>query len=376
MQKKIIAGFKSIDVLRQPYKIKKDADAFIKVLKDQHITRLFHFTDVVNLPSIIKHKSLFSIEFLNKVGIKPKVSDPIRWDGMRNHINTSLSMPNFVLLGIYQQRYPKAKYAMIEIDPTVICKLNTQFVPFNASKKEAASARGYTLEHFKKILKVPKGDSRFDISLFFSLAVDIKAEVMIEETIPAEKIKAIHIPKAGYIPEYESCKKKSFVPIKISPQWFNVYEARKFIIHEVINKFDKMGFLYEIANEQQEIDIDRLVENAIRNNVADEAFLRSLLEEAALREYYYKQTSYVVDQLIQGIIPFVDKETREPSFSETIRWIMDSVSEPMLSWNVVRTFIEQQGYDEVDSLYQDLYEMFRDPYSWEIEEANWDKEFP
>ncbi len=86
-------------------------------IRQRCITRLVHFTEASNIESIIKF-GLLPRDMLNSIEFD--YNDENRNDGYTNAICLSVENPNVFLLNSYKNKYPKKKYKLITINPSIL----------------------------------------------------------------------------------------------------------------------------------------------------------------------------------------------------------------------------------------------------------------
>ena len=131
---------------------------FKNILEQNHITKLYHFTDRDNLENIIKNGGLFSWKDCEERGItipKPGGGGPgsTSWsldqrDGLEHYVRVSFTKQHpMMYVAMSEQRISNP--VILEIDPEVIFDEQTKFSDRNATRSGANV--GGNLEDFKKI---------------------------------------------------------------------------------------------------------------------------------------------------------------------------------------------------------------------------------
>ena len=103
----------------------------INILKNRNITKLIHFTDVRNMPSILEH-GILPPKRLKEDGIEPHSNDPNRFDNQLEGISVSIMKRNQHVLKKFHNRDPR-QWVEIEINPDVAVTKNCLFYQTNAS---------------------------------------------------------------------------------------------------------------------------------------------------------------------------------------------------------------------------------------------------
>lgn len=91
----------------------------IEQIKNRNITRLVHFTEEKNIPSIIKN-GLLPRSSLEKKGEFFDYNDKNRYDGRKDAVCLSVENPNQRLLEKFKRDYPDKKYKLITINPSIL----------------------------------------------------------------------------------------------------------------------------------------------------------------------------------------------------------------------------------------------------------------
>ena len=172
-------------------KFKANKNAFIDVILDNKITKLYHFTDRLNLESIKKLGGLYSWNYLlnNRINIPLAGGDQVsrmldsRY-GLENFVRVSFcSQHPMMFVALNERRIQDP--VILEIDPNVILFYETLFSNMNATKNN--HHRGGDIADLLEV--------KFDICLKNNyLDVDdedkpfFQAEVMVKEFIPAQYI--------------------------------------------------------------------------------------------------------------------------------------------------------------------------------------------
>lgn len=86
---------------------------------ERNITRLVHFTDESNIPSIIKN-GLLPRSFLRDENIYFDYNDENRYDGCIDGVCLSVENPNQYLLETFKKKYPNKRYKLITINPSIL----------------------------------------------------------------------------------------------------------------------------------------------------------------------------------------------------------------------------------------------------------------
>ena len=340
MDKKIISGTaykqSQVSVKVSPYREKADATEFEEVIEKLHIRRLFHFTPLDNLASIIKTGHILSRKYLEDNGLAAVTNDPYRWDGELNHINTSLTLPNLYLYNCFQGRYRGRQSVLLELDPALIYKQGSLFTFTNAGSAvgKTPENKGLTLDHFKRIFEI-NVDEPQDLfnRIVFSFTIDTQAEVMVEEYIPLNMVKAIHTDDQVILTDLKERKLPANIPVEYSPHWFELRSAKYRIFQEEIDEQYPDGLYKQEYQNGRFVDLKRIFNWAVAGNKESEAYLKQLLIMA--------QSDAVLDDI--EMAAELQRQTRLAELEA------DEADDP-----------NHPDFEE--------YEELRDPYPWEKED--------
>lgn len=119
--------------------MKKDWQLFEAVIKKRNITCLVHFTETLNLMSILREGFIYSISNLKYVSPESYDfiinNDPNRIDNLPDYINLSIEFPNFYVFNVFRKRHtdPTIHWCILKINPNLIYAKDTLFSVTNAS---------------------------------------------------------------------------------------------------------------------------------------------------------------------------------------------------------------------------------------------------
>jgi tetratricopeptide (TPR) repeat protein len=168
---------------------------FNKILKENNISTLYHFTAKVNIQSIKEHGALYSWSYCqnNNIDIPQAGGDELsrsldRRHGFEDYVRLSFTR-NHPMMYFAQTRGRIGNSVVLEIDPEVIFWKSTKFANKNAARNDVNI--GSTLEDLKKIrFNIVKQHNHLD------LAEEDKpyyqAEVLVLQKIPIEFITNIN----------------------------------------------------------------------------------------------------------------------------------------------------------------------------------------
>lgn len=174
------------------YRVRKpNWEGFNKVLSDNNISKLYHFTDKRNIASIRKYGALYSWQYCanNNISIPQAGGDELsrKLDvrhGVQNYVRLSFAR-NHPMMYHAQSHGRLGNTVVLEICPEVVFWRNTKYSNKNATRNDAKI--GLTLEDFKRIkFDIIRQPNHFDLSdedkPFY------QAEVLVFESIPIKYI--------------------------------------------------------------------------------------------------------------------------------------------------------------------------------------------
>lgn len=170
---------------------KNNWEEYKRILGEQHITKLYHFTDRDNLESIIQNGGLYSwadCEDKNITIAKPGGGDLShnldRRGGLQHYVRVSFTRSH-PMMYVAMNDGRISNPVILEIDPEVVYWAGTRYADRNATRNGARV--GDTLDDFKAIhFQTVKAHNYFDLDTdeqpFY------QAEVLVNHFIPLEAI--------------------------------------------------------------------------------------------------------------------------------------------------------------------------------------------
>lgn len=180
-----------VPVTTNSSKENKDKGKFIKIVKEKGIEHLVHFTNFVNLKSILEN-GLVSVDYQKKHNISAHINDPQRLDGHTDAVSLSISFPNYKMFYKVRKDNEGEKWAVLLLEPSIIWEKECAFNKHNAASNES---RKLDLEDRKSIeafLAMFSDDElRSKLGLPDNYTTDPQAEILVFDKIEPEYIKAI-----------------------------------------------------------------------------------------------------------------------------------------------------------------------------------------
>lgn len=185
---------------------KRDYKQFVAEIKKRNITCLVHFTETINLLSIVKEGHLLSRYRINEIDTESKdfivQNDQIRLDTLQDYINLSIEFPNSFLFRRFRERQkePFINWCVLKIRPIYIYKVGTLFSISNAASSFSRNAGiAGDLKKFQELfsetltISYPSGYSRTLTRKHLKdcYPTDEQAEVLVKGEIPYSDVMQI-----------------------------------------------------------------------------------------------------------------------------------------------------------------------------------------
>ncbi len=162
-----------------------------KILKDRDIKVLLHFTQLENLPSILK----YGLKTKDNLDESAKCNDEHRLDNHTDTISFSVQHPNSPMFFKYRNQNSKSDWCVLGIKADYLLENEALFCNRNAA---SADIRAVDQDELKKAKsfeamfdEIEDHISRDEQSLKCSDPTDVQAEILIKGDIPPEKIRGI-----------------------------------------------------------------------------------------------------------------------------------------------------------------------------------------
>ena len=151
-------------------------------LRQNDITKLFHFTDASNIPSIMKHGLMSGASLIEK-SIESKMNS----DELSRALDSQADLENYVRLSfgpnnpmMHQAVAEKriSRPVMLEIKLEVVSRKGVRFFDCNATRADARHSNNPSIVRFDVVRAKRQGDVEKDLQRFY------QAEVLIPSPIP------------------------------------------------------------------------------------------------------------------------------------------------------------------------------------------------
>lgn len=173
-----------------------------QVVKDRQVPFLVHFTQLANLPSILENGLLCRDAIPDDVAI----NDEMRLDGRRNTISLSIGFPNHRMFYKYRQEN-QVPWCVLALKPSVLWDLECLFCKHNAADGRISGLSDADLSSAPALREmfdeIPSLDSREEQRLKIFDPTDPQAEVLVNQSIPADYIGGIVFPDRPSKDQYQ-----------------------------------------------------------------------------------------------------------------------------------------------------------------------------
>jgi hypothetical protein len=167
-----------------------------RLIRRRGITKLFHFTHVSNLNSILEEGIKPRSELFHS-SINYEQCDPDRYDGFLEGFSVSLTKPNAFL---FTQKSKEKAFKLVVLEIAANSLLTQAFVAFptnaaSSSLTDGVKKRPQRYLGFQGLSGLFLEDSfRIKLRLPDNEPTDLQSEILFFETIDPVKIRKIHIP--------------------------------------------------------------------------------------------------------------------------------------------------------------------------------------
>lgn len=170
-------------------------DDIKKILDERGIKVLLHFTQLENLPSILKD----GLKTKDDLDEQAKCNDELRLDKHTDTISMSIHHPNDPMFYKYRtelkKENPKSDWCILAVPASILkdqdalfCKRNAACASISNQSEDELRKPGSLEGMFEEI---PGHTSRAEHNLKNNDPTDVQAEILVKGTISPDKIKAI-----------------------------------------------------------------------------------------------------------------------------------------------------------------------------------------
>lgn len=169
----------------------QDGEAFRHWLASRGVQHLVHFTQLANVPTIIRF-GLIPREYLElelvQLALGGQFSDDIRQDGMPQFNCLSITSPNYAMF--YRKRqHIDGNWAVIEFDAAVLSRLYFVFTPTNAAAVGVTPSPG--VEGAEQLFALPA--VRNHLKLKPCEPTDPQAESLCDSVLAPDHIRGVYV---------------------------------------------------------------------------------------------------------------------------------------------------------------------------------------
>jgi hypothetical protein len=162
-----------------------------KYVEAKGVPFLVHFTDVVNLQSIVRH-GILSVSELEQRTIPFARNDSDRLDGHACAISLSIAHPNDRLFLRWRRENKQRRWVVLLIDPSVLWENQVKFCSWNAADHRERDVGRWSHQGFAslKLMFAPQNGlpSRAEQNLHPYDPTNVQAEALVFDPVPPEKI--------------------------------------------------------------------------------------------------------------------------------------------------------------------------------------------
>lgn len=224
---------------RSKYRRRRSRPKYIrKAVRSRGITKLFHFTRLTNLESILTH-GLLSPMSLDRRSLHYTPTDAERFDSHPDANCLSISFPNHKMFYLKrQQQEPKWGWCVFEFDASILWRLPSGFYPLNAANGRMSAMNLRDRMHvaaFHELFSAtdPETAEPRAANLKKRYPTHVQAEVLVFGDIKPRFILRVHVPRPEIIQELRTDKRFCGVEFVLAPlddegkaNGYNVFSPR------------------------------------------------------------------------------------------------------------------------------------------------------
>lgn len=171
-----------------------DKNKILTFAENRGIEHCIHFTNVLNLPSILSY-GLLSKSDLEYNWIDYNYNDDLRLDDLENSISVSITSPNYKMFYQLRCNNPSKRWAVLVLDAMEILNLDCAFCYTNAANISVSSiplTERKTYISFKSMFEEREGQAtRAMMKLSSNEPTDPQAEILVFDSIPTSAIQFV-----------------------------------------------------------------------------------------------------------------------------------------------------------------------------------------
>lgn len=180
-------------------------------LAERGVTRLTHFTNSRNLPSILRAGAILSRTAAEHTRLAPVITDPERLDGRLDHVCCNIQYPNMFYFDRTRTRTWHVNYSdwvIFLLAPALAALPGTLFSPSNAAARNGAQLAAGTHSLARLYADTAGAQYRAPHHLPAS-PTDIQAEVLVEHAISLSDV-------LGIVSPSEETMRKEMIRLEIT----------------------------------------------------------------------------------------------------------------------------------------------------------------
>lgn len=171
---KVMGYFKNYDIIQK--------------IKEQKIEKYVHFTNVLNLDSILR-EGLIPVKNLQEKSIQYHFNDVDRLDNRLDASSLSITFPNYQMFYTYRKKNPNSQWVVISYDAKKVAKKDCAYFQYNAALHIYKNVKWETFISLSAFDLLFSGNRE---GLYSYETTNPQAEVMVREIIPTDYIDAIY----------------------------------------------------------------------------------------------------------------------------------------------------------------------------------------
>ena len=180
--------------------------SIIQYAKSRHIEDCVHFTNVLNLKSIINY-GLLPKSTLKEESMNFQENDVYRYDGFENATSLSITFPNYKMFYSIRTQDTSKNWAVLVIDAYSVLSKKCAFNYTNAANHllgKIAIEERMTVDSFKKMFSENNHYfTREQLKLSDNETTDPQAEILLFEEISYKSIKFVYFESEDVYNEYK-----------------------------------------------------------------------------------------------------------------------------------------------------------------------------
>ena len=191
--------------------------------KERDIKHCVHFTNVLNLPSILTY-GLLSIADLEEARVNYYYNDNLRLDNLEHSISVSISSPNYKMFYQLRNDNPSDNWVVLILDSTKILYLDCAFCYTNAANINVSSiplAERKTYNAFQTLFAEKQNHAtRQEMALSLDEPTDPQAEILVFNPIPVSAIKMAYFNNVQVMEQYSTLLDNADIPFACDSKYY------------------------------------------------------------------------------------------------------------------------------------------------------------